>query len=124
MIRFPCPTCGITLKAPDGSSGRHGRCSCGSVFSIPRDLGSESAPLDLDEDDYEPYRPRRRTAKAWSGWVVVAMLLLTIMIPLVGIILGTIDMVNEGPRRIQGAAFLACGLVMTIAYAIGYLQLG
>ena len=79
-------------------------------------------PEYLEEDTDRDNRPRRRHhPKAWSAWVVVAMILLTILIPLLGIILGIIDMANEGPRRVQGAAFLALGLVMCLVYAVAYL---
>ena len=76
-------------------------------------------PVDDKERDKRPRR--RRPPKAWPAWVVVAMILLTIFIPLLGIILGIIDMANEGPRRVQGAAFLAVGLVMCLVYAVAYL---
>lgn len=68
----------------------------------------------LDDPDGRP----RRHPPAWSGWVVAAMIILTIAIPLVGIILGVIDMGSEGPRKRQGAAFLAVGLVMIAVYAV------
>jgi len=37
MIRFDCPKCGKSIKAPDNAAGARGRCpGCGEVFHIPK----------------------------------------------------------------------------------------
>ena len=71
-----------------------------------------------DEWDDGEYNDRPRQAKAWGPAVVVVMVVLTILIPILGIVLGIIDMSSPGPRRGQGAAFLAVGLVMMVIYAL------
>lgn len=35
MIRFPCPKCGKTLKAPLGTEGRQSKCKCGNAVQVP-----------------------------------------------------------------------------------------
>ena len=36
MIRFYCKHCGASLKAPEASAGKNGRCpSCSEIFRVP-----------------------------------------------------------------------------------------
>ena len=35
MIRFPCPSCGEPIKAPDEAAGKAGKCKCGEVVRVP-----------------------------------------------------------------------------------------
>jgi hypothetical protein len=35
MIRFPCPSCGASLKSPEGTEGRTSRCKCGQTITVP-----------------------------------------------------------------------------------------
>jgi hypothetical protein len=35
MIRFPCPTCGKTIKAPEEAAGKTGKCRCGGLVRVP-----------------------------------------------------------------------------------------
>src|SRR4051812_32941859 len=35
MIRFPCPSCGHTLKVADEAAGKTGKCRCGELVRIP-----------------------------------------------------------------------------------------
>ena len=42
MVRFPCPTCGKTIKAPDEMIGYTSKCECGEIVRVP-------SPNPLDE---------------------------------------------------------------------------
>jgi hypothetical protein len=64
MISFDCPVCGKRLKAPDEGAGRKGRCSCGSVFVIPRPGNSGRVEVTDPDADLEPMLRRRRRRKA------------------------------------------------------------
>lgn len=35
MIRFHCPSCGDSIKAPDDAAGKTGRCKCGELVRVP-----------------------------------------------------------------------------------------
>src|SRR5947207_14990867 len=35
MIRFDCPSCGHSIKAPDDAAGKTGKCKCGERVRIP-----------------------------------------------------------------------------------------
>lgn len=35
MIRFPCPSCGDAITAPDEMAGKTGQCKCGECVCIP-----------------------------------------------------------------------------------------
>lgn len=35
MISFPCPKCGVILKAPEGTEGRQAKCKCGESVQVP-----------------------------------------------------------------------------------------
>lgn len=74
-----------------------------------------------DDDDYEP-RPRRRAERPerpWGGDVFFfAAVLMTLVIPFVGIIVGIIDMGGRTQaRRSKGLGLLLFGLVMAALYA-------
>jgi hypothetical protein len=101
-----CPNCDRALRISARHAGLDLKCpACGASFAA--------------EEPEEEYAPRRKKrGNGWSAWVVVVMIFLTILIPLVGIVLGAIDMGREGTRRVQGAVFLAIGLVMGLVYAV------
>ncbi len=61
-IRVPCPHCGKTIRAPEGSAGRDARCpACAGVFSIPATaLTSDSASavdFEIPEEFSAPVKP-------------------------------------------------------------------
>jgi len=72
MVQFNCPTCGKSMTVRDEHAGRHGKCVCGAVVSIPRtsaagqtrpiaDVSPEKGQNQTHSSDAAP-RPARRMA--------------------------------------------------------------
>lgn len=75
--------------------------------------------LVLALDDDLPLPRRRRDDDAWGGCMIVLMVILSLGIPLLGIILGIMDMGSNSPKkRQQGMAFIAVGLVSMLVYGL------
>jgi len=55
--------------------------------------------------------------------MMLLMAFLTLLIPLIGIVLGIIDLTHEGKRKTQGAVLLALGIGMTLVHVISSLLL-
>lgn len=68
-------------------------------------------------DDTEAI-PRKKRKQTSGDFLFVCLLIVTIFIPLVGIIVGAVDYGRGGRRGRQGAAMLAVGLVLAVVYTI------
>lgn len=51
MIRFPCPLCGQSIKAPDDAVGKLGKCKCGELVRVPT-----PNPFEQDREVQDPPR--------------------------------------------------------------------
>lgn len=70
-IRFECPTCGKSLKAPAGSAGREGRCSgCRAEFRVPAEEPEDVEFPDDEDDSQATYN--RRAVRRFAGNKVAA----------------------------------------------------
>lgn len=73
-----------------------------------------------------PFRGRggaaaRERSDGWGGGELALFIATTVLIPLVGIIMGVIDLSNGGPRRrTQGGILLGFGVFMILVYVVGF----
>jgi DNA-directed RNA polymerase subunit RPC12/RpoP len=115
-VLYECPACGRQLRGSPGREGTRSTCpACGQTVELV--LPVEEADPD-EGDDYRPPRRQHRQNEAWGCWVVGIVVLLTMLIPLVGIVLGIMDMGSDGPRKRQGIAFLAVALFSMFLYSL------
>ena len=56
----------------------------------------------------------------WGVGMILLTLALTILFPPYGIVAGIIDMSWDGPRRTQGVAFFAFGLVAAAGWCLHF----
>lgn len=76
---------------------------------------------DEEEEDYRPRRRRRKKSDAWGAGEMTLFIILTVFIPLVGIIVGAIDLGSGGSRRrSQGGILLGLGIVMVFVHLAIY----
>jgi predicted RNA-binding Zn-ribbon protein involved in translation (DUF1610 family) len=62
MIRFPCPSCGTTIKAPDELARKTGKCKCGEIVRIPTRNPFDQA-MDERQEPEPPSEPVRHLAR-------------------------------------------------------------
>jgi hypothetical protein len=55
---------------------------------------------------------------AWGGGAMTGLVIATLFIPLVGLIIGPMNM-NKAARKGQGLALLIVGIVMVLVYVVG-----
>ena len=61
------------------------------------------------------------TDKAWSGGEMAGLVILTLLIPLIGIIMGIVGLTKES-RKNQGAALLIFAILLIFAYSLLFMS--
>lgn len=79
---------------------------------------------DDEDEDYRPQRKRQRGGvDIVDALLLMFMVLMTILIPLIGIIFGCIGLASGNSRkRAQGMALLVVGIVATVGWVITWQQ--
>jgi hypothetical protein len=133
VLAFHCDSCGARLTAPADRAGRKAKCRrCGSAVTVPSPAAGEDAPTlpappraapapepphtiddELDEDEEE--RPRLRK-KAQSDWGKVSLGLLVLLVATVaGLVFGVMSCLGTFAFSFPPTAAADAGRALTSA---------
>jgi len=111
---FVCPVCRASFTAPLSLKGASSNCMlCGAPVAswIPVEESPDPAPAES---------PRERAERPFGGdWLFFAIVLLTVPLPIFGIVGGLIEMGGRtARRRSMGLGLLLFALVLVLVYGL------